>query len=151
MRQHKYADIAQQVERILGKDEVPGSNPGISSLSLAEMQDFFCCFGVKCARFSDVSVLLRDLASFFARFITNRITNQVIFEFFLPLYMREERLSQTISQIVDFIDCFYLLASIFSSSSLIKQFERCKKSLQRSVFSCIPGTTGFFHRQGGRH
>ena len=25
------ADIAQQVERILGKDEVPGSNPGISS------------------------------------------------------------------------------------------------------------------------
>ena len=35
------ADIAQQVERILGKDEVPGSNPGISSRSLAEMQDFF--------------------------------------------------------------------------------------------------------------
>ena len=27
----EYADIAQQVERILGKDEVPGSNPGISS------------------------------------------------------------------------------------------------------------------------
>ena len=26
-----FADIAQQVERILGKDEVPGSNPGISS------------------------------------------------------------------------------------------------------------------------
>ena len=27
----EHADIAQQVERILGKDEVPGSNPGISS------------------------------------------------------------------------------------------------------------------------
>ena len=26
------ADIAQQVERILGKDEVPGSNPGSSSI-----------------------------------------------------------------------------------------------------------------------
>ena len=26
-----FAVIAQQVERILGKDEVPGSNPGISS------------------------------------------------------------------------------------------------------------------------
>ena len=29
----EHADIAQQVERILGKDEVPGSNPGISSRS----------------------------------------------------------------------------------------------------------------------
>ena len=28
---YKNADIAQSVERILGKDEVPGSNPGISS------------------------------------------------------------------------------------------------------------------------
>ena len=27
----EHADIAQQVERILGKDEVPGSNPGNSS------------------------------------------------------------------------------------------------------------------------
>ena len=27
-----FAVIAQQVERILGKDEVPGSNPGISSI-----------------------------------------------------------------------------------------------------------------------
>ena len=27
----KYADIAQSVERILGKDEVTGSNPVISS------------------------------------------------------------------------------------------------------------------------
>ena len=26
------ADIAQSVERILGKDEVPGPNPGISSI-----------------------------------------------------------------------------------------------------------------------
>ena len=28
----KYADIAQSVERILGKDEVTGSNPVISSM-----------------------------------------------------------------------------------------------------------------------
>ena len=28
-----------------GKDEVPGSNPGISSISLAEMQDFFVVLG----------------------------------------------------------------------------------------------------------
>ena len=39
------ADIAQQVERILGKDEVPGSNPGISSMRLAEMQVFFVVSG----------------------------------------------------------------------------------------------------------
>ena len=26
-----YAAMAQQVEHVLGKDEVPGSNPGISS------------------------------------------------------------------------------------------------------------------------
>ena len=26
-----FADMAQQVEHVLGKDEVPGSNPGISS------------------------------------------------------------------------------------------------------------------------
>ena len=41
----EHADIAQQVERILGKDEVPGSNPGISSRSLAETQDFFVVLG----------------------------------------------------------------------------------------------------------
>ena len=37
------ADIAQSVERILGKDEVPGSNPGISSKALIflEEQGFF--------------------------------------------------------------------------------------------------------------
>ncbi len=44
MKQH--ADIAQQVERILGKDEVPGSNPGISSYSLAEMQGFLLALGL---------------------------------------------------------------------------------------------------------
>ena len=30
----KYAEIAQVVERIHGKNKVPGSNPGLGSLSL---------------------------------------------------------------------------------------------------------------------
>ena len=61
MKQH--ADIAQQVERILGKDEVPGSNPGISSRSLAEMQDFFVVSGqnvqdsARSPSFSETSLL----------------------------------------------------------------------------------------------
>ncbi len=44
------ADVAQQVERILGKDEVTGSNPVISSRDPSEMKDFllfrshFCKF-----------------------------------------------------------------------------------------------------------
>ena len=38
------ADVAQQVERILGKDEVTGSNPVISSINrLAFAGRFFCC------------------------------------------------------------------------------------------------------------
>ena len=36
-----HADIAQQVERILGKDEVASSNLAISSTALAEMQVLF--------------------------------------------------------------------------------------------------------------
>ena len=31
MFKYRYAAMAQLVERVLGKDEVPGSNPGISS------------------------------------------------------------------------------------------------------------------------
>ena len=44
-----HADVAQSVERILGKDEVTGSNPVISSIGLAGMQVLFfiyaCCEG----------------------------------------------------------------------------------------------------------
>ena len=32
----KHADVAQSVERILGKDEVTGSNPVISSIETCE-------------------------------------------------------------------------------------------------------------------
>ena len=36
--------MAQSVERVLGKDEVPGSNPGSSSKkSIAIAMDFFIC------------------------------------------------------------------------------------------------------------
>ena len=43
-RQKAVADIAQSVERILGKDEVPSSNLGISSRKSHEslVHDFFC-------------------------------------------------------------------------------------------------------------
>ena len=37
--------MAQSVERILGKDEVTGSNPVISSKNPSEMKDFFFGFG----------------------------------------------------------------------------------------------------------
>ena len=40
-RTKRHADVAQSVERILGKDEVTGSNPVISSEGLAELQVFF--------------------------------------------------------------------------------------------------------------
>ena len=39
------ADVAQQVERILGKDEVTGSNPVISSINrLVNASRFFVAF-----------------------------------------------------------------------------------------------------------
>ena len=46
-RQKAVADIAQSVERILGKDEVPSSNLGISSRKSHELlvHDFFWCAG----------------------------------------------------------------------------------------------------------
>ena len=42
-RKEKFAAIAQSVERILGKDEVPGSNPGSSSKKRSEVStsEFF--------------------------------------------------------------------------------------------------------------
>ena len=39
-RRH-YAAVAQSVERILGKDEVPGSNPGSSSRITPEILGFW--------------------------------------------------------------------------------------------------------------
>ena len=39
----EYANMAQLVEHILGKDEVPGSNPGIS-LKRRHSDDFGCHF-----------------------------------------------------------------------------------------------------------
>ena len=186
------ADIAQQVERILGKDEVPGSNPGISSRSLAEMQDFFVVYGhflqefAFFPAFSETSLLFSPDLS--------QIVSQIryFFEFFLLIYVRENGISQNLSQRIGVVDGFHSLAGgilagvgvavhrggclavprhgrgnigivgqfanasdplaiVRPSQSLLRQFERCKKSLQRSMFSCISGTTGFFHRQGGRH
>ena len=67
-----HADIAQQVERILGKDEVPGSNPGISSIRLAEMQVFFVVLGwflkelVRFPSFSETSFLFLPFCQLYA-------------------------------------------------------------------------------------
>ena len=47
LRRKQLADVAQQVERILGKDEVTGSNPVISSMDLAEMQGPFALYYAK--------------------------------------------------------------------------------------------------------
>ena len=44
-RAAKHADVAQSVERILGKDEVTGSNPVISSRNQSEMAGFFVVLG----------------------------------------------------------------------------------------------------------
>ena len=46
-RRHTDADIAQLVERILGKDEVTSSNLVISSISLAFCRAFFVFLGQK--------------------------------------------------------------------------------------------------------
>ena len=45
------ADIAQQVERNLGKDEVPGSNPGISSRKTSQKRLAFCYINTCLRRF----------------------------------------------------------------------------------------------------
>ncbi len=37
--------MAQQVEHVLGKDEVPGSNPGISSKRKAVLNEYRFSFG----------------------------------------------------------------------------------------------------------
>ena len=47
-RRHTDADIAQLVERILGKDEVTSSNLVISSISLAFCRAFFVFGGGFC-------------------------------------------------------------------------------------------------------
>ena len=47
-RWHTDADIAQLVERILGKDEVTSSNLVISSISLAFCRAFFVFWGGFC-------------------------------------------------------------------------------------------------------
>ena len=47
-RRHTDADIAQLVERILGKDEVTSSNLVISSISLAFCRAFFVFWGRFC-------------------------------------------------------------------------------------------------------
>ena len=49
-RRHTDADIAQLVERILGKDEVTSSNLVISSISLAFCMAFFVFWGKKCKK-----------------------------------------------------------------------------------------------------
>ena len=71
---HGAAAIAQKVERILGKDEVPGSNPGISSIRLAEMQVFFVVSGcflkdlARCPSFSETSLLFCHFVSYLYQF-----------------------------------------------------------------------------------
>ena len=42
----KHAAMAQSVERVLGKDEVPGPNPGSSSREETEIQFPFCFIGL---------------------------------------------------------------------------------------------------------
>lgn len=51
--------------------------------------------------FSETSFL------FFARFITNRITNRGIFEFFLLIYVAENGVSQILSQSIGLVDSFH--------------------------------------------
>ena len=46
------ADIAQSVERILGKDEVASSNLAISSARPSEMTVFLLCYEANLHRFS---------------------------------------------------------------------------------------------------
>ena len=54
----KHADVAQSVERILGKDEVTGSNPVISSRNPSEMKDFFLVLGLDLQKFQCEIVFL---------------------------------------------------------------------------------------------
>ena len=68
------------LDQCIGKDEVPGSNPGISSRSLAEMQDFFVVLGwfvqefARCPSFSETSLLfapdLSQIVSQIGRFLS---------------------------------------------------------------------------------
>ena len=46
MLMHKSADVAQSVERRLGKAEVTGSIPVISLKSLIIFQGLFCLYGI---------------------------------------------------------------------------------------------------------
>ena len=54
----KPADVAQSVERILGKDEVTSSNLVISSTKPAEMQVFLWVLGVKLQDFGVKTAIL---------------------------------------------------------------------------------------------
>ena len=63
------AAIAQPVERILGKDEVPGSNPGISSktLKLLEFRGFSFSIVVLYDLIPHLIILSRDEVNFYAK------------------------------------------------------------------------------------
>ncbi len=47
--------MAQQVEHVLGKDEVAGSNPANSSIKTAKYSGFFLCLELNCRGYSNLA------------------------------------------------------------------------------------------------
>ena len=62
----------------LGKDEVPGSNPGISSREPVRNDWFFVVLGSISARTGAVSCKLQDLAPDFPVFVTSAVTFRLL-------------------------------------------------------------------------
>ncbi len=69
------ADVAQQVERILGKDEVPGSNPAISSIKPVRngwfsyvFSHFSASFGLSTCKTMTSSVFPSEIRQFLKSF-----------------------------------------------------------------------------------
>ena len=72
IRAVKHADVAQSVERILGKDEVTGSNPVISSRNPSEMKDFFLVLGRVLQKFQ------REIAFLLTSILLGRFLSQIL-------------------------------------------------------------------------
>ena len=73
-RTKRHADVAQSVERILGKDEVTGSNPVISSEGLAELQVLFLLSPPFLTIQTPRGIISHDLAAFFCVFVINVVS-----------------------------------------------------------------------------
>ena len=74
VRHEQRADVAQAVEHILGKDEVVGSSPTISSMKTSQKWLVFSCFGAETAFLPMLSCIICPSHPVYTGFVTEFVT-----------------------------------------------------------------------------